>query len=89
MSKKPGLPMEWHRNTGAYLSGVHRRITRLALEVGNAYPLNNKAARAMRKVDRLLAEVRSELENNMGKEHEVRDRTDFLSIYYGSPANGE
>lgn len=70
---KPGLSIDRHQMIGAELAWIHERLTKLGVEVANAYPVNSKTSRLALRVTGPLDDLRSVLEDEMFREHAGRD----------------
>lgn len=83
-TKKPGLTVAQHEDAGAVLRKMHADLTRLYVEVANAYPKSGKrSGRILRNLAGMterLGVIRSELEELYAQENPDTWQT---STYYG------
>jgi len=80
---KKKMSFERHAEVGDELRRIRGFITKLTVEIANAYPVNGKkgkAFRALRKAEWNIDQVRSELENRMYEDY-PQDAT--TRVYYG------
>jgi hypothetical protein len=76
---KPRFTLEQHVEMSALLREVRSKLQTKSIQLGRAYPKNDKTVRKLFKVVGLMDEVRSEME-----EHLFRDcpREANIDVYY-------
>jgi hypothetical protein len=84
MTKKLGLTLEQHQELGHRLHAIRNQIGTEVCLIGNAYPrvqVNTLVAKLM-KAQRLLDEVRSNLDSQVFEEFPELDLEQKCSVYY-------
>ena len=79
------LTVDEHRELGIYLRGVHERLVKLNVDLANRGPKSSKVVRRAQAAHEALSKLRSELEEEMFRDHpELDGDAVFLNVYYGS-----
>jgi hypothetical protein len=95
MPRKPGLSLERHREIGRELADISDGLVRLAVEIGNAYPrssnvgraVSNRTSRSIRPLCRDIDKLRSELEDQLMREHPNISDSELTEVYYPRDRN--
>lgn len=66
---KPGLSIERHRRIGSELKTMRDALVKLAVEIGNAYPLTSRQTKAAEKAWIAIDELRTRLDDAAFREH--------------------
>jgi hypothetical protein len=81
-SRQPGFSLEKHQALGQELAQMHERIAALAADVGNTYGHRSKVNAAAHKAAKVLADLRSEMDNVVFQENPDYEANFLSHIYY-------
>jgi hypothetical protein len=68
-TRKPGLPIERHRRIGTELKTMRDSLVKLAVEIGNAYPVTSRQTKAAEKAWIAIDDLRARLDDAAFREH--------------------
>ena len=81
-NKKAGLTLAEHKELGADLKEMHRRLGEITVTLSAAYP--QRLAHMALRVQTVLGELRSKLDDEVCGEHPELPNPEVLSVYYGA-----
>ena len=78
----PGISWEEHLKLGRELYEMNERLTRLHVEVGNAYGVSSRVSKCLARAAESLSKLRSELDNRVCSEYPNRSDHEVTHVYY-------
>jgi len=77
--RKPGLTVAEHKMWGPKLAGWRNETQFLMVKLLNSYPHHSRVGRLARRAEKAVADLRSELDSAMAREHPVEFE---VTVYY-------